>query len=34
MPDFDVIDLPHKVPFNYFDPFGKNSEKTIVVRDI
>ncbi|MGK3742901.1 MAG: hypothetical protein ACI90V_009757 [Bacillariaceae sp.] len=34
MPDFDVIDLPHKVPFNYFDPFGKNSEKTIVDRDI
>ena len=33
MPDFDGVDemkLPHPVPFNYFDPFGKNSEKILV----
>lgn len=27
-PDFDVVDLPHPVPFNYFDPFGLSKKKS------
>jgi hypothetical protein len=27
-PDFDIIKLPHPVPFNYFDPFGLSKNKS------
>ena len=27
-PDFDVVDLPHPVPFNLFDPFGLSKNKS------
>jgi hypothetical protein len=27
-PDFDVVDLPHPVPFNLYDPFGLSKKKS------
>merc|ERR1712003_163597 len=27
-PDFDVVPLPHPVPFNLFDPFGFSKKKS------